>query len=99
MLLCELCDRLEIVKSQNTARRILRRIDDDHSCARGDPSRHLIKAETKLAGFVERDWNGCCAGHQDRSLVSGIDRSRVDHFVTGIDKGVNNREDLSLIHI
>ena len=89
----EVSEPFKIFELQNTAGRILRRIDDDHFRLRRDLPCKLIKTEPELLRLLEPDGDRYRSRHSNGGLISGVCRRSKDNFVARIDHGMNDGED------
>src|SRR5450631_2758760 len=64
-----------------SARRILRRIEDNHFSAVINQSRQFVNIESKVPFFLKPDWYRPPAGITNHRLVNGKPWIRIDDFV------------------
>src|SRR6266851_7514193 len=85
MLLRELADEVDVFLRQHAAGRVLRSVDDDHSCPRRDERRELVEVHAKRALFAQPHRLRHSSDEVHLRRVRGIAGVGQDHLVSRLD--------------
>ena len=82
----------QINPAQDSAGRVVRRVDHDHARARGDGIRHALPVDAVL-GRCQRQPDRSCASQNDGRFVAVIGGIEHDHFVASPTDGSDRAVD------